>query len=162
MLWNVLQKAFTFYMNNWSTKNCSQTQNFPFRYFKMFHFKIHDQKILMLPNSLFSLPPSELIFFPSWATAALHPFSPVSYCVRFPRLKILFSWHVITMQLLCPVGRLYFAVQKQLHSPVYKTPKLEIHWGPPAAQRDTAYPKTKTLSLFWKWCIFSAWIKLGF
>lgn len=84
------EKAFAFYINNWSTKNCSQTQNFPFRYFKMFHFKIHDQKILMLPNSLFSLPPSELIFFPSWATAALHPFSLSPTVSGFPGWRYFF------------------------------------------------------------------------
>lgn len=108
----------------------------------MFHLKIHNQKILTLANSLFSLPQSELIFFPSWAIAALHPFCLLLCQVSQPE-DTFFPWHVITMQLLCPVGRLYFAVQKQLHSPVYKRPKLEIRWDPPAAQRDTAYPKQK-------------------
>lgn len=141
MLWNVLLKAFAFRVN-WSTKNCSQTQNFPFRYFKMFYLKFHNQNILLLPNPLFSLPQSEVFFFSFLSHCSTSSFlSPT--VSGFPAWRYFFPWHVITMQLLYPVGRLYFAVQKQLHSPVCKRPKLEIRWDPPAAQRDTAYPKQK-------------------
>lgn len=157
MLWNVLLKAFAFCVN-WSTKNPIH----PIQIFKNVSFKSYQSKVFNVAKFIvFFTSVWTFFFFPSWTTAVLHPFCLLLCQVSQPE-----DTFFLGMSSLCSFcaqwGGCILLSKSGSNSPVYKTPKLEICWDPPAAQRDTAYPKTKTLSLFWKWCIFSAWIKLGF